>query len=126
MIRKQIRTCLHLTIVTVSVGGFRPFHGFLGCGDDDSRQPITLPILRNLIEITPSLCSAAYNTFFEGRVYNCPFFLFAGGRHCLLSPLCNSVRASMDAGRAMIHMAASLTSVHFTSRGFINISYYCD
>ena len=32
----------------------------------DNRRPITLPILRNLIEVTPSLCSTSLCSTFEG------------------------------------------------------------
>jgi len=55
----------------------------------DSRLPITLPILRNIIEVTPSLCSTAYNAFLFKAMCTTAFFAFLRVgeiTHCPRSP----------------------------------------
>jgi hypothetical protein len=42
----------------------------------DSRLPVTLPILRNIITVTPSLCSSVYNTFLFKAMCTTAFFAF--------------------------------------------------
>jgi hypothetical protein len=66
----------------------------------DSRLPITLPILLNINDVIPSLCSNVYNAFlFKAMCTTAIFCIFKGWGNYLLSPV-SSGSSSKTGGQA--------------------------